>query len=186
MFRQLILPLSGYEGWLQLRGIEVARTRRTVSAKYKRPQKAMYRLIDGSLAIIFELGSQASTALFGTEVSMKETASATLRFTKPVKLESIKTQYQLFEDLLILLTSTDYRLDWPLVAVTAKSRCRLYFRRLGNRATENAPQYFECVANFVQLRDNFGAIWEAWRSKREALGPGLYLYLGTRRGLYRL
>jgi ApeA-like protein/HEPN superfamily Apea-like protein len=183
IFKYLIVPLSGYEEWLRLGAIKVVRTRRTVSAKYKWPKKASYHFADGSLTINFELDGQSSGAIFGTEVSMKETASASLRFTKPRDLEGIKTQYQLFEDLLILLTSTDYALDWPSVSLTKKSRCRLYFRKLGDRTVGTAPRYFECVTNFAQLRDSFGLIWEAWRSKREELGPGLYLYLGTRRGI---
>jgi hypothetical protein len=183
IFKQLIIPLSGYEEWLRLNAIKVVRTRRTVSVKYKWPKDANYRLTDGSLTIDFELDGQSSGALSGAEVSMKETASASLRFSKPLDLDSIKTQYQLFEDLLILLTSTDYALDWPSVALTKETRYRLYFRKLGDRAVGTAPKYFECVTNFLQLRNTFGSIWEAWRSKREELGPGLYLYLGTRRGI---
>jgi ApeA N-terminal domain 1 len=182
IFKRLIVPLSGYEEWLRLDAIKVTRTRRTVSAKYKRPKKAAYRLAHGSLTIDFELRDQASGDVFGT-VSMKETASASLQFAEPIDLQAIKTQYRLFEDLLILLTSSDYGLDWPSVGATAKSKYSLYFRKFGSRSAGNAPKYFECVTNFAQLRDSFGAIWEAWRSKREALGPGLYLYLGTRRGI---
>jgi ApeA N-terminal domain 1 len=103
IFKQLIVPLSGYEEWLRLGAIKVVRTRRTVSAKYKWPKKAAYRLADGSLTIEFDLGGKAPFAS-GTEVSMKETAAASLRFTKALDLDGIKTQYQLFEDLLILLT----------------------------------------------------------------------------------
>jgi ApeA N-terminal domain 1 len=183
VFKQLIVPLSGYEEWLRLGAIKVRRTRRMVSAKYKWPKEASYRLADGSLTVDFELGGQSSLTMSGTEVSMKETASASLQFPKPLDLDGIKTQYQLFEDLLILLTSTDYALDWPWVALTKQSRCRLYFRKVGDHTVGTAPKYFECVTNFVQLRDSLGSIWEAWRNKREELGPGLYLYLGTRRGI---
>ncbi len=32
----------------------------------------------------------------------------------------------------------------------------------------------------------FGDIWSDWKKKREAFGPGFYLYLGTHRGVIRL
>jgi ApeA N-terminal domain 1 len=183
MFKQLIVPLCGYEEWLRLGAIKVVRTRQMVSAKYKRPKKAEYRLVDGSLTIEFYLDRDSSADPLGTKVSMKETAGASFRFTKPLDLDGIKIQYQLFEDLLLLLTGTDYFLDWPWTALSQENRYRIYFRRLGDRTMRIAPKYYECVTNFVQLRDSFGSIWEAWRSKHEELGPGLYLYLGTRRGI---
>jgi hypothetical protein len=74
-------------------------------------------------------------------------------------------------------------LDWPWIVATATSRYRLYFRRLGDRNSQSAPQYFECVASFPELRERFGEMSQSWRSKRESLGPGLYLYLGTQRGV---
>ncbi len=120
-FKQLIVALSGYEEWLGLRALKVVRTRRTVSAKYKRPKRLHYHLNDGSLSIAFELDGQYSGNLFSNKVSMKETASASLRFAKPLDLDRIKTQYQHLEDLLLLLTSTEYGLDWPSVLVTKKS-----------------------------------------------------------------
>jgi ApeA N-terminal domain 1 len=55
--------------------------------------------------------------------------------------------------------------------------------KLGNRSTDAVPRYFDCVANFIELRGTFGSIWETWRSKREEFGSGFYLYLGTRRGM---
>jgi hypothetical protein len=182
-FKHLIIPLSGFEEWLRLGAIKVVQTPRTISVKYKRPKKATYRSADGSLAIDFEIDDHSSSAVFSGDVSMKETALASLRFTKPLDLDGIRTQYQLFEDLLILLTGTDCVLNWAWLDNNKTSRCRLYFRRMGNRAAGIAPRYFECVTNFIQLRDEFGSIWEAFKNKREELGPGLYLYLGTRRSM---
>jgi hypothetical protein len=183
IFTQLIVPLSGYEEWLRLNSIKVTQAEQSVSVEYKPPEKAAYRLPDGSVTIEFELGGKRAGAVFGTEISMRETASSNFRFEKPLGLDEIKTQYQLFEDLLILLTSTDYALDWPWVALDDKSRYRVYFRKIGDHTAGTAPKYFECVTNFVQLRESFGSIWDAWKNKREEFGPGLYLYLGTRRGM---
>ena len=182
-FKRIKIPLSGYEEWLRLRAVKVKQTRRMVTAKYKRLKDVNYQLADGSLTIQFDLSDLSSNSTFGAEISMKETASASLRFTIALDLEGIQTQFQLFEDLLILLTTADYALDWPWIGLTKKAMCRFYFRKLRDRASGVAPRYSECVANFTQLHDSFGSMWETWRRKREQLGPGLYLYLGTRRGM---
>lgn len=183
IFNQLNIPLSGYEEWLRLNAIKTARTPQTISIEYNQPENTEYHLTDGSLTFNFALEDRSSSSsLFTTELSVKETASVSLLFDSPIDLEGIKTQYQLFEDLLIVLTNTNYGLDWPSTTSANKARFRLYFRklRIHGRTTE-APRYFECVANFIQLRSTFGTIWESWLKKREELGPGLYLYLGTRR-----
>lgn len=183
-FRKLVIPLSGYEEWLRLKALEVGRTRRTVSVKYKRPKNSKYDLADGSLTIEFDIDGQSTGGMFGKSVSLKETAAAVFRLKKPIDLDAVQMIYQLFEDFLVLLTSKEYGLDWPSVASNSKSQYRVYYRRLGaDRSSRTPPQSIDCIVNFDQLRDSLGTVWETWRSKREQLGPGLYLYLGTRRGL---
>lgn len=116
-------------------------------------------------------------------LSLKETASAVLRFRKPLALKDLIAQYQLLEDLLLMLTGSDHTLDWPWIAAGKIAQYRLYFPKLGSKAESPPLKAHECVTNFVQLRERFGDIWSDWKKKREAFGPGFYLYLGTRRGV---
>ena len=180
-FGSLVIPLSGYEEWLGLGSIQELRTSRMVSAKYKRRQKAKYLLTSGSLTLDFDLRSQLSGARRSSEFTMKETSSACLQFAQPQDTEEIKKQYFLLEELLIMLTTTDYALDWPFVGLDKNRRARLYFQKHFDRALVSAPEFRHCVTNFPALRDTFGDVWETWKAKREELGPGAYLYLGTRR-----
>jgi hypothetical protein len=122
-----------------------------------------------------------SGALRRSEFTMKETSSARLRFAQPQDIEEVKKQYCLLEDLLIILTTADYALEWPFVGLGKNRRARLYFQKHFDRSLVSGPVFRECVANFTALRDNFGQVWETWKAKREELGPGVYLYLGTRR-----
>jgi hypothetical protein len=108
---------------------------------------------------------------------------ATLGFKKPLALKDIIAQYQLFEDLLLLLTGSDHTLDWPWVAAARTAQYRLYFAKLGSKGASPPPKAHECCTNFVQLRERFGDVWSSWKKKREVFGPGFYLYLGTRRGI---
>jgi hypothetical protein len=182
-FRRLQVSLEGLEEWLQLRAIEVSRGRKVISAKYKRPSKAQYRLEGGSLTIDFELRGKSGGAVFGNEVTMKETALLSLRFGKALDIEAIKTQYELLEDMFMLLTNTAYPLAWPILNADQGASYRFYFTKIIGDTNEPAPKYFDCVTNFIQLRESFGSIWSNWKKSREMLGPGLYLYLGTRRGI---
>ena len=68
-----------------------------------------------------------------------------------------------------------------LFGLDKNGRARLYFQKSFDRALVSAPEFRHCVTNFPALRDTFGNVWETWKAKREELGPGSYLSLGTRR-----
>jgi len=181
-FKEIIVPLAGFEQWLRLSAIKITSSKRTVSVKYKRPKDAVYKTADGKLSIHFESAVDSAGAIFGTELSFKETASATLSFSKPLALNELIAHYRLLEDLLLMLTGADHALDWPWVAADKSTQYRLYFLKSGSKAA-SPPKAHECITNFIQLRDRFGDIWSDWKKKREAFGSGFYLYLGTRRGV---
>ncbi len=182
-FKEIIVPLVGFEEWLRLAAIKVTSSKRMVSVKYKRPKDAVYPIVDGKLSIHFESNGDSSGAVFGTALSLRETASVALRFRKPLTLKDLIAQYHLLEDLLLLLTGSDHTLDWPWVATNKANQYRLYFQKPGSKAASPPPKAHECCTNFVELRERFGDIWSSWKEKREAFGPGFYLYLGTRRGV---
>ena len=182
-FKEIIVPLAGFEEWLRLSAIRITSSKRMVSVKYKRPKDAVYKTTDGKLSIHFESAVDSAGAIFGMELSMKETASAALSFGKSLALNDLIAQYRLLEDLLLMLTGSDHPLDWPWVMADKSAQYRLYFPKSGSKAASQPPKAHECVTNFVQLRDRFGDIWMDWKKKRELLGPGFYLYLGTRRGV---
>lgn len=181
-FKELVMPLSGYEEWLGLNAVTIEQTARSTSAKYKRPAPLVYRLSDQKLTIAFDLKERPYLRPFNNEFFMKQAATATIRYAQSIELEDILKQYQLFEDLLIMFTTKECALDWPS-AVSAKDRLRIYFRRSGRRSTSSIPKFYECIATFPKIRTVFGSVWEKWRARRETVGPGLFLYLGTRRGI---
>jgi hypothetical protein len=182
-FKELIIPLAGFEEWLRLAAIKITSSKRTVMVKYTQPKNVVYPTADGKLSIHFESGTESSGAVFGTAVALKETAAATLGFKNRRTLKDVIEQYKLLEDLLLLLTGSDHTLDWPWVATGRTEQYRLYFQKLGIKIATPAPKAHECYTNFVQLRNSFGDIWSNWKKKREVFGPGFYLYLGTRRGI---
>jgi hypothetical protein len=181
-FKEIIVPLAGFEEWLRLTGIKVASSERTVSIKYKQPKGAVYPFAGGKLVIQVESELSSSGNIFGQALSLKETASMSFRFREYLALKDLIAQYKMLEDLILLLTGSDHPLAWPWVASGQHARYRLYFPKIGIKAASSPPAAHECVTSFVQLQERFGDIWSDWKKKREAFGPGFYLYLGTRRG----
>jgi hypothetical protein len=182
-FDTLEVPLGGFEGWLRLGSIELSKSDTGISAKYTELKEAAYEFEDGELSINFNAETETSGIPGTNTFSLKESASIRLRSKSELSLDDLKSQYGLLEDLFILLTDSDYCLDWPWVSTGDDTKYRFYFLRVRSRNTIAAPEYYECCTSFPQLRDEFGSIWSNWKTKREEFGPGFYLYLGTRRGM---
>lgn len=45
------------------------------------------------------------------------------------------------------------------------------------------PRLHECPINFPKISERFGTLFEKWLGVRDTYGPGVYLYLSTRRGV---
>lgn len=180
-FKELKINLDGLEEWVRLGGIECKKAR-SITVKYIAPKDTSYSVGDGRLRVVFDVLAPFMSQKHMSEITLKERASIVLSLRRGVSLDEMKKQFCLTEDLLILLSGSDYCLDWPLVSISPKQQAhRFYFLR--HRSGAAAPAFHECWTNFVQLRECFGEIFAAWRTKRDIYGPGFYLYLGTRRGM---
>src|SRR4051794_10800853 len=98
-----------------------------------------------------------------------------------MSFNDVTNYHDMLQDLFILMTESNHYLGWPRVALGSKTRYTLYYARIMGK--DDAPRYFDCVVNFIQVRDRFGELLSNWWEKREKFGPGFGLYLGTRRGM---
>jgi hypothetical protein len=178
----LEIPLSGYEGWLWLPSPTEKSTPRTTSLKYKRPRDVRYDLGYATLLIANDVDLKDSREMQGASASLQGAATARFEFRQPLALEDARAEYELLEDLLFLLSTEDFPLDWPWI-ISNDQRYRLYFYRTRSRLGRKAPTYLDFVVPFPHLRKSFGKLWTKWRETRQALGAGVFLYLATRRGL---
>lgn len=182
-FKEIIIPLVGFEEWLWLAGIKAKSSKRMISVKYKQQKDVVYSTTDGKMSFHFGIEHETSGTVVGVAHSLKETASTTFRFRKLHELKDVILRYRMFEDLLLVLTGSDCTLDWPWVVADKTRQCRLYFQKIVESSSQKSPKSYECITNFVNLREKFGDIWSAWEKKREEFGPGFFLYLGTRRNV---
>lgn len=177
MFQKMEINLKGYEQWLRLGSIKFEKETDRVSATYEKPQDISYPLKEGNLVVKYDLHHQHNFLQRHT-LSMRESALLSYHPNKERYLEDMEKQFLLFQDLLILLTGSDFPLEWPTL-VNNKNKCLYYFSRM--KGSSNPPEWQECWTNFIQLQPNFGKIFSTWREKREIFGPGFYLYIGTLR-----
>lgn len=76
-------------------------------------------------------------------------------------------------------------MDWPTLTLGRRANSsrsyKFYFLRSRHSATP--PARNDCWLTFPTIQENFGQLFQQWQVKREEFGPGISLYLGTRRGI---
>jgi hypothetical protein len=184
-FHRLTVELKGFEEWLWLQGITAERTESGTTAAYTVPEKLTYPLDDGELQIIFGLMGPYLGKRLESSLTLTEYAEIVQIPQSALPLTQMQAQFVLFADLFLLLTGSDYNLDWPTLTCGEADRAprfRLYFARHLSKAKE-PPGPRQIWVNFPQVRERFGNVFANWRRRREQWGPGVYLYLGTRRSV---
>jgi len=181
-YRSMKVELTGFEDWLWLQSISVERRHNRLIAKYKAPKDRRFDLPFGVLSIEHDL----SGPYFGTSrrknVNLVESAAVKVRSKRRISLKEIQDHHRNLEELIILLTASNYNLDWPtLYPWGSKQSAKLYFPRF--RSEDSPPGAHECLVNFPRIAESFGELFAAFAEKREQYGPGIYLYLGTHRGM---
>ncbi len=184
-FQRLTVDLKGFEEWLWLRGITTERTESTITAGYSVPDRLVYPLEDGELQIVFGVMGPYLGKHRGPSLTLTEYAEIELTPKRALSLAEMQAQFVLFADLFILLTGSDYNLDWPTLTCGKGGQAQtfqLYFARHPSREKE-PPGPHKWWVNFPHAQDKFGELFSTWRRRREEWGPGVYLYLGTRRSV---
>ncbi|WP_034161433.1 HEPN domain-containing protein [Sphingomonas sp. ERG5] len=184
-FSALTVDLAGFEDWLRLGSIEVNRHRNKLIAKYRAEKDRHYAVPFGRISIEYDLSGPFPGRSRQHELKLVECARTKIILNERASVEGCQDFYQRVEELLILLTSSDHNLDWPTVVPRGhKQHAKLYFMRY--RSGAKAPAAHECLISFPGIADSFGDLFATLVEKREQYGPGLYLYLATRRGMTML
>ena len=176
VFSDLSVDLNGYEEWLAVTMLTVSDTdsKRMVTLTQQGPDT--YALEDGQLRV--EYGWRAPLSRY--KLNWTQEARVTYIPPAPMSWDDLLVKYQAFQDLLVLLTDGYYGLEWPEVRGTNGAQCRCYFFR--NRDLDRKRPLPDYPVPFSAIKATFGNCWSSWMSVRNELGPGAYLYLGTRKG----
>ena len=153
LFNSLEVDLAGYEEWLWLNSIET-----------------------------FDVSGVGKGKWLDRNISLTEKAALVYHSKIHLTLAQMRQKVKEFEDLLLILTDSDYNLFWPNISISVGDDNRwfewYYFRR---KSAVDAPRAQECITNFTKIEDSFGTVASTWLRKRQGVGPGFYLYLGLRR-----
>jgi hypothetical protein len=182
-FYNIEIDLKGFEDWLRLASIEIRRTKTLLSTRYKYPKDIIYVLNEGKLSLRYKLHGPLLLSGAHKDRSLLMNESATLVYTptRPASLDTMLYMYGMLQELFILLTDSEYLLEWPRLSLGRKRfKYTIYFLRLRN---SSSPPSVDTWTNFLQIERDFGDMFSAWITKRETFGSGFYLYLGTRRGM---
>lgn len=185
-FDGLSIPLAGYEDWLCLSSIETYRTKQTLKLKHKMKRSISYALDGGgALSLDFDLFGPVFGKVVRHSVEVKEEFSLTYLPGKKTSVKALRKAYLSISDLFLVLTSSDYSMEWPFIRLgrTAKSshKYKAFFPR--PRSTAPSPMRHDCWLTFPAIQEDFAILFQQWQRKRDELGPGMNLYLGTRRGV---
>jgi hypothetical protein len=185
-FDGLSIPLTVFEDWLALRSIETTRTKSKLVAIHKTKKNIKYSLSDNSTMLIeYDLFAPMFGSQKNYSIDVRE--EATLKYLSRIKQTSadLRKYFISISDFLMVLTGSDYSVDWPFLTLGRSSKTRrsyrFYFRRSRNTAAR--PSRHDSWLTFSTIQDSFGYLFQDWKLKREEFGPGLSLYLGTRRGV---
>lgn len=181
-FDKLEIKLTGFEEWLGLRNIKFSQSQTCISVEYNLPCADSYRLDDGTLKIKYEntgLGFDAYTSQTN-KINFEEIAILQFEPTQRYLLDEMRNEYVLMQELFILLTGSNYSLDWPCLKIGNLSY-RYYFE--GYTRSVAVPRRYECLTEFSQLKSEFGSIVCKYKEKRNELRAGFNLYLAVRRGI---
>ena len=90
-----------------------------------------------------------------------------------------------FQEFISLMVNAPYYFSWPTLLWEKEHkthRARCYYPR-PELFEQKTSTFLKCLP-FGEIKDNFGRLFETWMSKKEELGPGTHLYLGTLRNPY--
>jgi hypothetical protein len=180
-FHHLGIDLSGFDEWISPGSIEVRRSKRSTTITHKSKKSLRFKLRDGFIEFQFRILGPSFSGSHRKEAKLREIIMANYR----LKFNSLKMavdEYLKLEDLFIILTDCEGRLSWPTIHLNKESiGIKLYFQRWEREPKD--IRFSHCWLRFPQVAKNFELLLDTWRDKREKLGPGIYMYLGLRRGL---
>jgi hypothetical protein len=183
VFDSLEMELAGFEAWFWPRSIKVSKSEDKIIAEYNRPPPSVYAIDGETLEFEFYVAGSIPYGGLADEISMKEEALLRFSLEKKETIDLLRDRFKYVEDILMLLTDSEYRVRWPRVSLNNEVKAEWYFIRFGSQTAAKAPELHSCLTHFPKLSSSFGSIWSNWKQKREKFGPGFYMYLGTRRGL---
>ncbi len=179
-FCAMEIDLSEVGDFFSPSAIFLRRAENETDVTYKNPENILFNTRDGSIEFKFGLSIGGYGGRRTKPLSLQENTSLFCR-SEFDSFNHFTEEFQKLEDFFLLVFGIECGFSWPNVYCDEASLpARLYFQRWEGRRKQTTLH--SAILPFQMVRPYMESIVDNWREKRERLGPGFYMYLGTRRG----
>lgn len=179
--KQIDIPLDGFENWLFWWPIKRVDNDKEVAITYTIPDDDVYNTDDAEIRITYY--PKVSSESYGQCQTLRAAADFIYKPYCPTNLKRVENIFRYLQDLLILLTNSEYCLNkWPVLTLSHNDKkYRFYYWRYTNSA--NKLDQYEIPIYFDRIKSSFGEIFSLWMKQSELLGSAFYSFLSTKRGV---
>jgi hypothetical protein len=174
------IPLSGFHHWLLISAGEIKNTDKDFSFTIQNYITKSFNISDAIVRVGTSVISFPN--LTPQRITIQNEGYIDYFPNTPISLDQVNNIVRKIEDLLIILTDVERSLGSVKIQVNGKD----IWSDLRYENAEHPEVKMEIAdlwTTFPQISAQFGYILETWITKSEILGPAIYLYLGTRRGM---
>lgn len=172
------VALDALEDWVSEPMVTLKKTKHGPMACASKSTSGEFKLEDKTVFLKTNIRFNAPTDIPVKSVTIKQESYYEVVPNIPRRLESIRDEFHLLEDLLLLLADVETALPWPTVRYGGQAGIYYFDRR---RSDTQKVEVLKSWAALRWLGATFGTLLSQLEAQQNKLGPGLYLYLGIRR-----
>lgn len=179
-FYAMEIDISEVSDFFSPSAISLHRKENKIDITYNSPENILFNTRYGSIEFKFRLSIDNDGVSRSKSLSLQEKMTLFCR-SEFDSFNKIAEEFQRLEDFFLLVFGNEGGFSWPNVYFEEASfPARLYFERWEGRRQQKTLH--SAILPFPMVRPYMESIVDNWREKQEKLGPGFYMYLGTRRG----
>ncbi|MGN8060860.1 HEPN domain-containing protein [Ralstonia sp. 22111] len=174
----LQIGLAALDDWASEPTVVVKKTQRGATVRAQKPKTRTFKLPGKTLRLKTNIRYTAPTDFYLQSATLKQETFLEVEPRQSHSLDSIREEFRLLEDLLLLLADVDVVLPWPTVRYGGQAALYYFERRRSD------PQKVDILKSWAALKwptTSLGTLLSNLEAQQDILGPGLYLYLGIRR-----
>lgn len=173
--------LSSLEGWISSPSVIAERAKNgNVTVRSRKQRMRVFRFENKTVRLRSDIRYNALSKIRRQSVTLSQDSSLEVQPKKFCDLKFVQEEMHLFEELVLLTADAHITLPWPTVHYGKESGTYYFERR-----QISAIKKIEINTPWVTLNSDsidIGALLSNLKVQKDILGPGLYLYLGIRRG----
>lgn len=181
-FSKLLIPLNGLEEWTNPGNIDLTGdSHKRLSLELELAKNMAWDIQDGKVEIRNSFSGKRPNN-FSTAVNISLISEILFTPNTPTTANEMISWYSSIQDLLGILTGTTLTLPWPKlywINDEGHQSATCYYPRLPS--TEEKVLRHSILIDLGLVQDTFGSMIDKWLLMRKSMGPGISLYLGTRR-----